>query len=98
MAEQNRTDPDWEDVRVFIALARHGSLSAAARALAVNHATIARRMRSLETAMGERVVRTAPQRLCAPPGGRAHAGPRRRNGDCCREPQPRKRGQSTNGT
>jgi DNA-binding transcriptional LysR family regulator len=44
MADQNRTDLDWEDVRIFIALARHGSLSAAARALSVNHATIARRV------------------------------------------------------
>jgi DNA-binding transcriptional LysR family regulator len=28
-----------EDVRTFVALARHGSLSAVARALSVNHAT-----------------------------------------------------------
>ena len=50
MADKKRTDPlDWEDVRYFIALARHGTLSATARALRVNHATVARRIASLET-------------------------------------------------
>ncbi|MDC6134516.1 LysR family transcriptional regulator, partial [Burkholderia gladioli] len=35
MAEKKRTEVDWQDVRVFLALGRHGSLSAAARALGV---------------------------------------------------------------
>jgi DNA-binding transcriptional LysR family regulator len=39
---------DWEDARYFAALARHGSLSATARALGVNHATVARRIAALE--------------------------------------------------
>lgn len=39
---------DWEDVRYFVALARHRSLSAAARALRVNHATVSRRVARLE--------------------------------------------------
>jgi DNA-binding transcriptional LysR family regulator len=43
---------DWEDVRYFVALARHGTLSATARALRVNHATVARRIASLETLIG----------------------------------------------
>jgi DNA-binding transcriptional LysR family regulator len=43
---------DWEDLRYFVALARHGSLSAAARALKVNHATVARRIGALETSLG----------------------------------------------
>jgi len=60
MAEQIRTDADWEDIRVFIALARHGSLSGAARALSVNHATVARRMSSLQQALGERLVERRP--------------------------------------
>jgi DNA-binding transcriptional LysR family regulator len=30
MTDQIRTGPDWEDIRIFIALARHGSMSAAA--------------------------------------------------------------------
>jgi DNA-binding transcriptional LysR family regulator len=60
MAEQIRTDADWEDIRVFIALARHGSLSGAARALSVNHATVARRMSSLQRALGEILVERRP--------------------------------------
>ena len=44
---------DWEDVRFFLALARHGSLSAAARQLHVNHATVARRIGALEAALGQ---------------------------------------------
>ena len=43
---------DWEDVRFFVALARRGSLSGAARNLGVNHATVARRIASLEAAAG----------------------------------------------
>jgi DNA-binding transcriptional LysR family regulator len=43
---------DWEDLRYFVALARHGTLSATARDLRVNHATVARRVASLEGAVG----------------------------------------------
>lgn len=43
---------DWEDLRHFVALARHGGLSAAARALRVNHATVSRRVAALEAASG----------------------------------------------
>lgn len=37
----------WDDVRHFLALARLGSLSAAARQLAVEHSTVARRVGAL---------------------------------------------------
>ncbi|MCR0984945.1 LysR family transcriptional regulator [Roseomonas populi] len=60
MANQKRTEIDWQDVRIFLALARHGSLSAAARTLSVNHATISRRLRSLEEHLGERLVERRP--------------------------------------
>ena len=56
MTVKKRTEPDWQDIRVFMALGRHGSLSAAARTLAVNHATIARRIQSLETTLGVKLV------------------------------------------
>ena len=53
MPDKKRTaDLDWEDIRYFVALARYGTLSAAARALRVNHATVARRVTSLETLLG----------------------------------------------
>lgn len=52
MADRFRTGRiDWEDVRFFASLARHGSLSATARALGVNHATVARRIAALEEAL-----------------------------------------------
>lgn len=43
---------DWDDVRVFLAVAREGSLSAAARRLGINHATVARRLLNLERRTG----------------------------------------------
>src|SRR3954468_12446188 len=49
MPDKKRTALDWEDVRYFVALARYGTLSATARGLRVNHATVARRVSSLET-------------------------------------------------
>jgi DNA-binding transcriptional LysR family regulator len=51
---------DWEDVRFFAALARHGSLSGAARALAVNHATVARRLAALEEALRIKLFNRRP--------------------------------------
>lgn len=47
---------DWEDLKHFAALAREGSLSAAARAIGVDHATVARRIAALETATGLKLV------------------------------------------
>jgi molybdate transport repressor ModE-like protein len=69
MADQKRTGLDWEDIRVFAALARHGSLSAAARALLVNHATISRRIQSLQDALGERLVERRPDGYVLTPAG-----------------------------
>lgn len=46
---------DWGDIRYFLALAREGSLSAAARRLKVDHTTIARRLDRLEAALGLRL-------------------------------------------
>ena len=69
MTEQICTNPDWEDVRFFVALVRHGSLSAAARALLVNHATVARRIHSLETTLGEKLVDRRPGGYILTPAG-----------------------------
>lgn len=72
MTDHFRTGPDWEDVRAFIALARHGSLSAAARALSVNHATVARRLAALEQALGGKLVERRPDGYVLTPAG-SHA-------------------------
>src|SRR5262245_44615909 len=52
---------DWEDLRHFAALARENSLSAAARRLGVDHATVARRIGALEAALGLRLVDRRPR-------------------------------------
>lgn len=69
MTDKKRTDIDWQDMRVFLALGRHGSLSAAARMLAVNHATIARRVQALEAALGEKLVERRPEGYILTPSG-----------------------------
>ena len=61
MAVKKRTEPDWRDIRTFNALARHGSLSATARALSITHATVARRIASLEDALGQILVDRRPE-------------------------------------
>lgn len=45
-------DGNWNDLRYFIAVAEHGSLSAAARQLGVNQPTVGRRIAVLEVALG----------------------------------------------
>lgn len=46
---------NWDDVRIFLAVARHGQILGAARSLSLNHATVARRLTALEKALGERL-------------------------------------------
>jgi DNA-binding transcriptional LysR family regulator len=43
---------DWNDIRCFLAVARSGSTLAAARDMAVNQTTVARRIEALEQALG----------------------------------------------
>ena len=54
---------DWENLRHFAALAATGSLSGAARQLGVEHATVARRISSLEAALGVKLVDRRGRRL-----------------------------------
>ncbi|MGE8317489.1 MAG: LysR family transcriptional regulator [Comamonas sp.] len=51
---------DWDDLRVFLAVAREGALSAAARALGVNHSTVLRRLGALEARMDVRLFDRLP--------------------------------------
>jgi len=46
---------NWDDVQSFLWVARSGTLSGAARALAVEHTTVARRVQALEEALGVRL-------------------------------------------
>jgi DNA-binding transcriptional LysR family regulator len=45
----------WDDLRFLIAIAREGSLNAAARRLGVNHSTVFRRLQSAEAQLGVRL-------------------------------------------
>ena len=51
---------DWDDLRFFLTLARHGSLSAAARELHVAQSTMGRRLASLEASLGVRLLNRTP--------------------------------------
>ena len=46
---------NWDDVRIFLAVARSGQILAASKRLGVNHATLSRRLTTLEEALGTRL-------------------------------------------
>jgi molybdate transport repressor ModE-like protein len=47
---------NWDDLRLFLAVARTGSISGAAKQLDVQHSTVSRRMRQLEEQLGARLI------------------------------------------
>ena len=47
---------DWDNVRVFLSVARAGQFLAAARLLKIDHATVARRMSALERSLNARLL------------------------------------------
>src|SRR5437879_13185297 len=51
---------DWDDVRYFLAVARGGSVRAAAHRLGVNHATVLRRIAQLEQRLGTQIFEKLP--------------------------------------
>ena len=53
---------DWDDLRTFLAIARHGTLSAAARALGVTQPTMGRRLAAMEARTGARLLQRLPGR------------------------------------
>ncbi|RVB27207.1 LysR family transcriptional regulator, partial [Mesorhizobium sp. M7A.F.Ca.CA.004.05.1.1] len=42
---------NWDDVRIFLAVARAGQILGAAKRLELNHATVSRRIAALEEAL-----------------------------------------------
>jgi DNA-binding transcriptional LysR family regulator len=48
---------NWDDVRIFLAVARAGQMLGAARRLGLNHATVSRRMDALEQALATKLFR-----------------------------------------
>ncbi len=65
---------DWDDLRVFLAVARGGRFARAARQLGVEHTTVSRRISALEAALGVTVFyRTAAGIQLTPDGKRVLA-------------------------
>jgi len=51
----NLSDINWDDLKYVVSVADAGSVNAAARRLGVNHATVLRRIASIEKAVGHRL-------------------------------------------
>lgn len=47
---------NWDDVRIFLSVARSGQILGAAKRLGVNHATVARRLTALETDLNTKLL------------------------------------------
>ena len=60
---------DWDDLRVFLAVARAESLSAAGRVLRIDPATVGRRVARLEEAIGARLFVKGPTGYALTEGG-----------------------------
>jgi DNA-binding transcriptional LysR family regulator len=64
---------DWNDLKYLLALKRAGTLAGAARALAVDHSTVSRRLVALEDAIGSQLLRRTPEGLSFTEAGNSAA-------------------------
>jgi len=67
---------NWDDLRIFLAVARHGSMSAAARELELSQPTVGRRVAAFERELGAKLFVATRLGQELSPGGRellAHA-------------------------
>jgi len=64
-----KADVDWGDLRYVLETVRHKGLSGAARALGVNHATVARRIVAAEHALGTALFERRPSGYVPTPAG-----------------------------
>ncbi len=62
---------EWDDLRSFLAIAREGTLSAAARRLGVRQSTMGRRLAALEEKAGVRLLERTPRGLRLTAAGEA---------------------------
>jgi len=65
---------DWEDLRNFLAVARHGTLSGAARALGVQQSTVGRRLAGFEAQSGVMLLQKTPRGYVLTAAGEAARG------------------------
>lgn len=61
----------WDDLRIALAVARTGTVSGAAEALGVHHATVIRRIDSLESRLGTRLFQRHPRGYALTESGQA---------------------------
>lgn len=62
---------NWDDLRIFVAIGRAGSIASAARNLRLDHSTVVRRLAGLEAAMDVRLVDRLPTGVRLTPVGTA---------------------------
>jgi molybdate transport repressor ModE-like protein len=60
---------DWDNLRIFLAIARAGQILAAAKALQLNHATVARRLDALEESLDTRLFERRTTGTALTPAG-----------------------------
>ena len=60
---------DWNDIKLFLALVRHGNVRAAAAKAGVSHSTVARRMDAFEKKLGVRLFDRLPTGYATTPAG-----------------------------
>ncbi|MGO4740308.1 LysR family transcriptional regulator [Bosea sp. 2KB_26] len=60
---------NWNDLVIFLQIARTGSMTAAARELRLDHSTVSRRLAALETELAVRLFDRAGRRLAMTEGG-----------------------------
>ncbi len=62
---------DWNDLRDFLAISRHRTLSAAANALGVQQSTMGRRLKALEARVGAKLLHRTPSGFVLTSAGEA---------------------------
>lgn len=62
---------NWDDARIYLAVARAGQMLGAARKLGLNHATVSRRVAALEAAIGAALLERGPGGVTPTPAGEA---------------------------
>lgn len=68
-AQPHGLELSWDDLRVFLALQREGTLAGAARRLGVNATTVSRRVASFEARLGTPLLTRSPDGYIATPRG-----------------------------
>ncbi|MEH6741331.1 MAG: LysR family transcriptional regulator [Sulfitobacter sp.] len=64
MLDKKLTPPDWDDLRIFLAVVRAGSVRGAARNLSKTHATVSRHLQSLHDVLGSPFLERRKEGQC----------------------------------